>query len=255
MRRPPWHVLLRCLLRTLFLQAAFNPRTLQGVGFAAAVRPALAYLYPNRDELRAAMKRHLEPFGTHPYLAPALVGGTIHHEARVASGEASPESVRRFKEALAGPLAAIGDAFFWGALRPLTGALAALLALGLGVWGIVLATVLYAGLQLPVRVWLFRRGLSDGDGVLAAVQSLALPRHARWLRPLATFVAVLAGVAWVGTWAAQLGYPGPLIPVVAIGGAASTLPALRKGLSPYLALLLGGAWGGILGLVVSGGIP
>ena len=252
MSAPSWHTWIGCFLRSLFIQAAFNPREMQATGLASALWPALRHIYSNDDELRAAMKRHLQPFNTHPYLAAALLGGTIHHEMEVAAGRESPDRVDRFKEALAAPLAAMGDTFFGGALQPALGAIAALAALFVGWPGLAAVVGLHLLFEVSLRAWLFGRGLREGDGVLSAIQGLGLPGKVAPLRQIATFVATLAAVAWVTTTARGMGYPGPLIPVVAIAGGAATLPASRKGASPYLAILIAGIFGGLLGATIGG---
>src|SRR5262249_57874358 len=118
----------------VFLQAAWNPRGMQNVGFADAIGPALAELYPDPAERARAASRHLEVFNCHPYMAAAILGGAVRLEERVASGEISGQAVSRFKSTLGPPFAALGDGFFWLALRP-TAALAAAVTepfLGLG---------------------------------------------------------------------------------------------------------------------------
>ena len=55
-------VLLRVFWRSLFLQAAWNPRGMQNLGFAFAMQPALRELYPDRAARARAAERHLEFF-------------------------------------------------------------------------------------------------------------------------------------------------------------------------------------------------
>src|SRR5437773_5720623 len=133
-RRVSTGTLARVFWRSLFLQASWNPRGMQNVGFADAIAPALEELYPDPAERAKAAARHLEFFNCHPYLAAAILGGAVRLEERVAAGEASPQSVSSFKSTLGPPFAALGDGFFWLALRP-TSALAAAVTepfLGLG---------------------------------------------------------------------------------------------------------------------------
>ena len=117
-RRVSSPTLARVFLRSLFLQAAWNPRGMQNLGFADAITPALHELYPDRAECAKAVLRHLEFFNCHPYMAAAILGGSVRLEERVANGEAPPETVSSFKRALGPPFAALGDGFFWLALRP-----------------------------------------------------------------------------------------------------------------------------------------
>ena len=43
------------------------------------------------------MRRHLELFNTHPYMAGYVMGAALRVEARVADGEAAPEAVSRYR--------------------------------------------------------------------------------------------------------------------------------------------------------------
>src|SRR5207248_6786189 len=101
--------LARVFFRSFFLQAAWNPHGMQNLGFADAIAPALAELYPDPAQRAAAAARHLEFFNCHPYLAAAILGGAVRLEERVANGEASPQEVSSFKSALGPPFAALGD--------------------------------------------------------------------------------------------------------------------------------------------------
>ncbi len=161
--------LLRVFWRSLFLQAAWNPRGMQNVGFADAISPALAELYPDPAERARAAARHLEFFNCHPYLAAAILGGAVRLEERVASGEAPAQTVSSFKSTLGPPFAALGDGFFWLALRPATALLACATEPFLGLWCIAVFLVLYNAVHLTARSWLFATGYSRGEGVVDAI--------------------------------------------------------------------------------------
>ncbi len=206
--------------RCLFLQAAWNRRGMQNLGFAYAIEPALHALYPEPERRREALRRHLGFFNCHPYAAAAIVGGAIHHEERVAAGEEPPQTPQEYKTTLQGPLAAIGDGFFWTALRPFFGALAALGALAFGWPAIVGTLTLYNAIHLTLRIRLFRAGYLHGDAVVGEIARMSLPLTADRLRGLggllcglAASLVVLRGAgssgpptAWLGLAAAALGY-------------------------------------------------
>ena len=133
----PRPVLLRVFLRSLFLQASWNPKGMQNLGLAYALYPALEVLYPDPEKRGEAVQRHLTFFNTHPYVAAAIVGGVLYHEERISKGEEDPSRVNDFKRALMGPLAALGDGFFWLSLKPAVGAFCAALVPWLGAWAAV----------------------------------------------------------------------------------------------------------------------
>lgn len=185
----------RVFWRSLFLQAGFSPEAMQTLGLLYALAPALAHLYPDEAARTEATRRHLSTFNTHPYAAAAIVGGIVFHEAKVARGEEAPEAVARFKQTLMGPLAALGDGFFWLSLRPATGVLACALVPVLGVFAPVLFLVLYNTVHLWARAWLFWNGLTRGEGVVVRLQTAKVPMWSNRLRLLS---AALAGA--LGAW-------------------------------------------------------
>jgi len=189
-------VLLRVFLRSLFLQASWNPQGMQNLGLAYALYPALERLYPEQQALEAAVRRHLVFFNTHPYVAAAIVGGVLYHEQRIARGEEPPDKVVAFKAALMGPLAALGDGFFWLSLKPATGAVCAALVPVLAAWAAVLFLFLYNLVHLTLRARLYLLGLTLGDRLVEAVARANLPSRGAKLRAVA---AACAGglAAWL----------------------------------------------------------
>lgn len=224
--RLPRAVLTRVFWRCLFLQAAWNRRGMQNLGFAYAIDPALRQLYADPAKRAEALTRHLRFFNCHPYMAAAIVGGAIHHEERVAAGQEPGTGPLQYKQTLQGPLAALGDGFFWTALRPFFGVLGAAGALLLG-WPAIVAVVLaYNAIHFALRIRLFRAGYERGDGIVGEVARLELPVVAARLRAAG---AVLAGVA------------GALVlhPAAAAGGAAALLTAAAVAGAGYVLLARG----------------
>jgi PTS system mannose-specific IID component len=222
----PALTLARVFFRSLFLQATWNRRGMQNLGFAYAIEPALRALYPERERLEEALRRHLGFFNCHPYMAAAILGGAINHEERVAAGLEPPESPQNYKQTLQGPLAAIGDGFFWTALRPFFGALGAVGALWRGVPAIVAVVLVYNAIHLTLRVALFRAGYSKGDALVPLLARLALPVVADRLRTAGALLAGVAAGMFILKAGAQVGggigvaagLAGLLVAVVAIAG-------------------------------------
>jgi PTS system mannose-specific IID component len=178
-------VLWRVFFRSLFLQASWNPQGMQNLGLVYALFPALEELYPDKAAQEVAVRRHLVFFNTHPYVAAAIVGGVLYHEQRIAQGEEPPDRVVAFKSALMGPLAALGDGFFWLSLKPAVGAVCAALVPVLHAWAAVLFLVLYNLVHLTLRARLFWLGLSLGDRLVEAVARANLPSRGAKLRAVA----------------------------------------------------------------------
>lgn len=116
--------------RSQFLQASWNFERMQNVGWAYSMIPALKKLYTTKEDRAEALKRHLEFFNTHPYLAAPVLGVTLTLEEEKAAGEdIDNAAIQGVKIGMMGPLAGVGDPIFWGTLRPVLGAFAAALAL------------------------------------------------------------------------------------------------------------------------------
>lgn len=246
-RRIPRAKLLEVFARSFLIQAGFNPRAMQGLGFAYALYPALRALYPAGEARTAAVRRHLGLFNTHPYFAAAIIGGAVRIEERIASGLAKPDDVLAFRNALSAPLAAIGDAFFWNALRPACALLAALTAPTLGLGAIAVFLGLYNAVHLTVRMWLFVVGYSRAEGLVAQVGKAHFPVGTVLLRrsaaalsgAVAAQLAILAGVRGGGLLSFILAGVGALVTVI-LGGRVNLYVLAYGALA--LALLGGLLW-------------
>lgn len=120
----------KVMLRSQFLQGSWNYERMQNGGWAYAMIPALKKLYPNKEDASNALKRHLEFFNTHPYIAAPILGVTLALEEEKANGANIDEAaIQGVKVGMMGPLAGIGDPVFWFTVRPILGAIAASLAL------------------------------------------------------------------------------------------------------------------------------
>ena len=117
------------MLRSQFLQGSWNYERMQNGGWAFALIPALKKLYPNKEDATLALKRHLEFFNTHPYIAAPILGVTLALEEDKANGaDIDDAAIQGVKVGMMGPLAGIGDPVFWFTVRPILGALGASLA-------------------------------------------------------------------------------------------------------------------------------
>ncbi|RXS51352.1 PTS system mannose/fructose/sorbose family transporter subunit IID [Lactococcus lactis] len=117
--------------RSMFLQGSWNYERMQNGGWAYSLIPALKKLYPSGEEAKEALKRHLEFFNTHPYVAAPIIGVTLALEEERANGaDIDDATIQGVKVGMMGPLAGIGDPVFWFTVRPIVGAIAASLATG-----------------------------------------------------------------------------------------------------------------------------
>lgn len=121
----------KVMWRSQLLQGSWNFERMQNGGWAYTLIPALKKLYPEKEQAKEALKRHLEFFNTHPYVAAPIVGVTLALEEERANGAAIDDAaIQGVKVGMMGPLAGIGDPVFWFTIRPILGAIAASLATG-----------------------------------------------------------------------------------------------------------------------------
>ena len=131
-------------LRSTFLQGSWNYERMQNGGFCFAMIPAIKKLYKTKEDQSAALKRHLEFFNTHPYVAAPILGVTLALEEEKANGAPVDDTaIQGVKVGMMGPLAGVGDPVFWFTLRPMLGALGASLAMGGSILGPILFFVLW----------------------------------------------------------------------------------------------------------------
>ena len=124
------------MFRSMFLQGSWNYERMQNGGLAYAMIPAIKKLYTTKEDRAAALKRHLEFFNTHPYLAAPVLGVTLALEEERANGAPVDDvAIQGVKVGMMGPLAGVGDPVFWFTVRPMLGALGASLAMSGSIMG------------------------------------------------------------------------------------------------------------------------
>ena len=167
-------ILLKSFFRSFLLQASWNFERMQNLGVLFVVEPILRALYKDAD-LQEAYRRHLSYFNNHPFMSAPVLGATIALEERRASGQEGVFSVDDFKRMAMAPYAAIGDAFFWGGVRPLVACLALFFASKESLWAPVVFLVLFNIPHLWMRTLGFVRGYQLGVSVVEVIQRYRLP--------------------------------------------------------------------------------
>ncbi len=173
--------------RSFPLQACFFYERMQNVGFAYQMIPALKKLYPNKEEASEALKRHLVIFNTTPAIVTFITGVAIAMEEKLKKAkemgeEGDPESVNAVKTALMGPLAGIGDSFFWGIFRIIGAGIGCSLAAQGSILGAIMFLLIYNIPHLLVRYFGLKIGYRSGmsfldsmseGGIIAALSEVA----------------------------------------------------------------------------------
>ena len=139
-------------LRLLLLQASWNFERLQGLGFLFCLLPAIRKLYP-KDQWPTVAREHFGYFNTHPFLAPLVVGAILKLEEGRVANQPQQVAIGDFKEMVAAPYAAIGDALFWGGLRPLAAGIALFFAAKGILWAPLVFLLLYNAVPFLFRLF------------------------------------------------------------------------------------------------------
>jgi PTS system mannose-specific IID component len=232
--------LFRVFLRSFLIQASWSFDRMQSLGFAYAIQPVLRRLYPDHEEYRSRLNLHMEYFNTQPYLASFILGAAARMEEERASGRNRDADVSGLKSALMAPLGALGDSFFWGALKPLASVIAVAVLMTGAWWAPLLFLVLYniwhVGLRAAVLMWGYQ---SAGD----AIALMARYRFTKWARLFkAVSLTVTGGLLGMASiWRPELKLAVSLPGFVnAAAGLVITLVlavVLRKGGSPVKLML------------------
>ncbi len=113
-------IMKKVFFRSFLLQALWNFKGMQNVGFLYTIKPVLDFLYLETHERKNAYLRHLDFFNTHPYYASYIIGAVAAAEEKYAStgSETALRQIVDTKKILGGPIAAFGDSKIWGTLRP-----------------------------------------------------------------------------------------------------------------------------------------
>jgi len=179
--RIPWGALLSGCGRSLLHQASWNFERMQSLGFIYQLLPGLRRLHggnPPADVL----KRYVEYFNTHPFMAPWVAGTVLRLEEKHLAGETLAVEPLVFRNMVMAPYAAMGDALFWGAIRPLAAVIGLFLAFQGIMWAPLVVLALFNLPHLVCRCggWLF--GYLQELRSVELLQRLRLPDMATWLK-------------------------------------------------------------------------
>ncbi|MFD3155388.1 PTS system mannose/fructose/sorbose family transporter subunit IID [Haloimpatiens sp. FM7330] len=112
--------------RSFTLECSFNYEKMQALGFAYSMIPVINKYYKNKEEKAEALKRHMALFNTTPHVSSFIMGMAASMEKQNAEkGNVDTSSINAVKVGLMGPMAGVGDSFFWGTFR--------IIAAGIGV--------------------------------------------------------------------------------------------------------------------------
>jgi mannose/fructose/N-acetylgalactosamine-specific phosphotransferase system component IID len=177
-----------------FSAACWSWERMQNVAWAGHLLPLLKRFYPESEDLRAALKRHLVFYNSEPNLSLFVTGTIIAMEEKRSSGDQgiTDEAISAVKIGLMAPLAAIGDSLIAGTAN----AILLTIAMGMALQGNLLAPLFFIvswiAFILIVDMNLIRSGYRAGYG-MSDMGLLAGER----IKQLTEFMTVL-GMTMVG---------------------------------------------------------
>jgi len=175
-------------VRSNFAQGSWNMERMQALGYCFGMIPVLKRLYQG-DDLKKALKRHLEFYNTQPFVTAPIIGITAAMEEQRANGKDIPDGViNGIKVGMMGPLAGVGDPIFWGTLRPITAALGASFAINGSLAGPLIFFFLFNIVRLAIRWYGIKYGYIKGTDVVKDVAGNRLQKLTEGASILGLFV-------------------------------------------------------------------
>ena len=186
--------LAKIFLRSLTVHSSWNFSSMQNIGFAFSLIPFVKKSGGDREQSARILKRHLELFSTHPCLSGPIIGSVVKLEEESCENDGCPEAVD-LKKALMAPYAAIGDPFFWGALKPSSAVVGVIVAIEGFLAAPLIFLLLYNSFHIWVRLRGFVEGYRDKRGAINFIKALNLPELSRKIRWVSVILlGILAGL-------------------------------------------------------------
>lgn len=154
---------------SFLLEASYNYERQQALGFSVGMWPAIKRFYKTKEERAEALKRHMAIFNTTPHLVSFISGVTAAMEREASQNQDfDKDIINNVKVGLMGPMAGIGDSFFWGTLRIIASGIGLSLAQQGSVLGAILFLVIFNVPHLLLRYYGTVIGYQFGAGIMGS---------------------------------------------------------------------------------------
>ncbi|GGB47211.1 PTS mannose transporter subunit IID [Lentibacillus populi] len=184
--------------RSFQMEFSWNYERQASLAYAYAMIPILKKLYKKKGDLSAALKRHLEFFNTTPHIVTMILGVSAAMEKSNAEDKNfDSSSINTVKASLMGPLAGIGDSFFWGTLRLIATGIGTSLSLKGNILGPILFLLVFNVPHIALRYILTKVGYNMGTGFLKKLQENGTMGNL-------TFGAAILGLMVIGGMSADM---------------------------------------------------
>ena len=190
--------LMKVFWRSFTMEWSWNYERQSNMSYTYAMIPIINKLYKTTKDKSDALKRHLEFFNTTPHISTLMLGiSTAMEEINAKSDGFDTSSINNVKVGLMGPLAGIGDSFFWGTLRVIATGIGTSLALQGNILGPILFLLVFNVPHILVRYLFMSWGYKLGAGVLDKIQKSGLMESL-------TYGAAILGLMVIGGMTAEM---------------------------------------------------
>jgi len=194
--QPMWRI-------TFFPMCTINYERFQTLQYFMAISPVLKKLWPNKEDLVSACKRHMAFFNTTPGLWLAFIMGISVATEEQAANSSDPQeradlldSVNVVKASLMGPLAGIGDSLD-ATIRAIYGAIAASVAMSGSFFGAVIELICGNLYYVLLSYYTYQYGYNKGMTFLTDINKSGLLEK---LMDCACIMGMMAVGALVPSW-------------------------------------------------------
>lgn len=157
--------------RSFQMEFSWNYERQMNLAYCYAMIPILKKLYKTKNEMANALRRHLEFFNTTPHIVTLILGiNAAMEEENANDPNFDVSTIDNIKTSLMGPLAGIGDSFFWGTLRLIATGVGTSLAMQGNILGPILFILIFNIPHLLFRYFATSWGYKLGTGFLKKVQ-------------------------------------------------------------------------------------
>lgn len=216
--------------------SAWNYERMQNVAFCWSLIPVLQKIYKKKDDLAAALTRHMAFFNTEMTIGSPILGATAAMEVQKAKGEDIPDDlIDAIKTGLMGPMAALGDSLFGSTANALLLSFCMGMALTGNVVGPIVYAVAWTAIVVVLSLWGVRFGYKQGidimDSELFSEETISKVTNVLSVLGLVVIGGLAAGFVTLST------------PITWGSGDAVTslqtiLDGLMPGLLPFLAVMI-----------------
>lgn len=160
---------------SFLLEASYNYERQQALGFSVGMWPAIKRFYKTKEEQAEALKRHMAIFNTTPHMVSLISGVTAAMEKEASENkDFDKDIINNVKVGLMGPLAGIGDSFFWGTLRIIAAGIGLSLAQQGSALGAILFLIIFNVPHLLVRYYGTVLGYQFGAGLMSNTKNAGI---------------------------------------------------------------------------------